>query len=182
MRVLSALKRGFILLFIQQLGRFPSRTARSAALRFLGADVDRTATVYRWRDIRQPRGIKIDSGAIIGTDAILDGRRGINIGRDVNLSSEVAIWTLQHDHRDEMFGTFGGPVTIRDRAWVSFRATILPGVTIGEGAVVAAGSVVTKDVADFDIVGGIPARPIGRRTTRLSYSLGAESASAAWFI
>jgi acetyltransferase-like isoleucine patch superfamily enzyme len=56
-----------------------------------------------------------------------------------------------------------GPVVIGDRSWIGARAVVLDGVTIGEGAVVAAGAVVTEDVAPFTIVGGVPARPIRER-------------------
>jgi maltose O-acetyltransferase len=64
-------------------------------------------------------------------------------------------------------------------AWISFRATILPGVTVGRGAVVAANSVVTKDVEEFTIVGGIPAKPIGTRSRDLDYTL---TGRAPWFV
>ena len=57
-------------------------------------------------------------------------------------------------------------------AWVASHAIVLPGVTIGEGAVVAAGAVVTKDVEPYLMVGGNPARPIRKRTRDLTYHLG----------
>jgi acetyltransferase-like isoleucine patch superfamily enzyme len=114
--------------------------------------------------------------------ATLDGRNGITIGKNVNFSSEVALWTLQHDYNSPTFATSGGPIVIGDRAWISFRATILPGVTIGEGAVVAANSVVTKDVPPFTVVGGIPAKKIGERTTDLSYDWTNARSHAAWLV
>jgi len=104
----------------------------------------------------------------------LDARRGLVIGNYVNFSSEVMIWTLQHDHNSPTFADKGGKVVIGDRAWISCRAIILPGVTIGEGAVVAAGAVVTKDVAPYTIVGGIPAKEIGKRNRDLTYELGSR--------
>lgn len=102
---------------------------------------------------------------------ILDGRKGLVIGDHVNLSSEVMIWTLQHDMNDSGFKAVGGPVEIGDYAWVSARAIILPGRKIGKGAVVAAGSVVTKDVEDYAIVGGVPAKKIGERNRSLEYKV-----------
>jgi acetyltransferase-like isoleucine patch superfamily enzyme len=126
--------------------------------------------LHRWNESRRPSAITVGAGSIIGNDVILDGREGIHIGENVNFSSEVAIWTLQHDHVCPDFGTKGGPVTIGDRTWVSFRATILPDVTIGEGVVVAAGAVVTRDVQPYAIVGGIPARVIGYRERNLTYN------------
>lgn len=60
---------------------------------------------------------------------------------------------------------------ISDRAWIAYRAIILPGVTIGEGAVVGAGAVVMKDVEPYTIVGGNPAKVIKKRSLDLDYTL-----------
>jgi serine acetyltransferase len=167
----------------ERIGRLPVRWLRLAlARRLLGLNVARSARVYRWAEMRAAGSISIGEGSIVGLWSTLDGRSGISIGRNVNLSSEVAIWTLQHDHSDKEFATNGGPVTIGDRAWISFRSTILPGVSIGEGAVVAAGSVVTRDVAPFAIVGGVPAKVIGKRSRDLTYNWSDGSQGAAWFI
>ncbi len=62
-------------------------------------------------------------------------------------------------------------MTIGDRVWIAYRAVILPGVTIGEGAVVAAGAVVSRDVAPYTIVAGNPAQPVGTRSRDLDYRL-----------
>lgn len=78
-------------------------------------------------------------------------------------------FTLGHDPQSPDFADQGGEVVIGDRVWIAYRAVIMPGVTLGEGAVVAAGAVVTQDVAPYTIVGGVPARPIGTRTTDLRY-------------
>jgi acetyltransferase-like isoleucine patch superfamily enzyme len=72
-------------------------------------------------------------------------------------------------------------VAIGDRAWLSFRCTVLPGVTIGEGAVVAAGAVVTNDVPSYAIVAGVPAHVTGERTPRdLTYEL--TGTITPWFV
>ncbi|MBW9206904.1 acyltransferase [Mumia sp. zg.B17] len=179
-RTTKAPRAGALLLLTLSLGRLPLRGLRtSLARRLLGLQIARDAVLYRWRDLRYPAGIIIGGGSVIGFDATLDGRRGITIGRNVNLSSEVAMWTLQHDHNDPDFGTEGGPITVGDYAWISFRATILPGVRIGEGAVVAANAVVTRDVPDYAVVGGIPAKVIGQRTRDLDYSI---SEGGPWFV
>ncbi|MBI5441706.1 MAG: acyltransferase [Deltaproteobacteria bacterium] len=117
-----------------------------------------------------PSRLRIGKGTVVGHHAILDARGGLTIGENVNLSSGVWIWTVQHDYRARDFGTVSGPVRIKDHAWISCRATILPGVTVGEGAVVAAGAVVTGDVADYDVVGGVPAVPFAKRPRDLCYS------------
>lgn len=133
------------------------------------------STIYRTPEVRAAHKIRIGKNSSIGKNAILDGRCGISIGDNVNLSSEVAIWSLQHDVQDPNFAAVGGPVVVGDRAWLSFRATVLPGVSIGEGAVVAANAVVTKDVAPYAIVAGIPARVIGERNHELRYTLSGRS-------
>ena len=67
---------------------------------------------------------------------------------------------------DPLFPEVLAPVTVCDYAWVGSRAMILPGVTVGEGAVVAAGAVVTRDVAPYSVVAGVPARPVGTRSRK----------------
>jgi acetyltransferase-like isoleucine patch superfamily enzyme len=141
------------------------------ARHLLGIEVDSDVVLHGWREIRGGDGIRIGHGTVVGLDATLDGRAGLELGESVNLSNEVSIWSLQHDPQDADFGPVGGRVVIGDRAWLSNRCIVLPGVTIGEGAVVAAGAVVTKDVAPFAVVAGIPARVIGARRTDLSYNL-----------
>jgi len=175
-------KAGAAFLAGEVIGRIPSGALRSAGAKAMGMTVAPTAKLYRWREVRDGHKITIGDGSIIGMWATLDGREGITIGRNVNLSSDVALWTLQHDYNSPTFATSGGPIVIGDRAWISFRATILPGVTIGEGAVVAANSVVTKDVAPFTVVGGIPAKPIGQRTADLSYEWTNARSHAPWLI
>lgn len=174
------LSEGGRMLLTMWLGRLPSRRLRTfLARRLLHLKADPDSILYQWRDLREPSGIEIGKGTVIGHWASLDGRRGVRIGRNVNCSSEVAMWTLQHDPDDPRFGVRGGPIVIEDYAWISFRATILPGVTVGRGAVVAANSVVTKDVEEFTIVGGIPAAKIGIRSRDLDYTL---TGSAPWFV
>jgi acetyltransferase-like isoleucine patch superfamily enzyme len=172
---------GAEILLGELVGHLPIRFVRNGLARvLLGVRLAPTAQLYRWREIRAGRNISIGESTTIGLWATLDGREGITIGRCVNFSSEVSLWTLQHDPQSPDFATKGGPITIEDHAWISYRATVLPGVTIGEGAVVAAGAVVTKDVPPHTIVGGIPAKVIGERTSDLRYEL--SRSDAAWFI
>ena len=96
----------------------------------------------------------------------------------VDFATGVMVYNSQHDLASDDFRAESGPVTIEDYVFVGPRAIILPGVTIGKGAVVAAGAVVTKDVNAFEIVGGVPAKVIGERKNKdLYYKLG----RAAWF-
>ncbi|MBE9127550.1 acyltransferase [Coleofasciculus sp. LEGE 07092] len=109
---------------------------------------------------------------VINFGCLFDGRHyPIRTGSDVSIGPEAAILTLGHDPQSSVFSNKGGDVTIGDRVWIAYRAIILPGVTLGEGAVVGAGSVVTKDVEPYTIVAGVPAKIIGKRNTQLTYSL-----------
>jgi acetyltransferase-like isoleucine patch superfamily enzyme len=162
---------GLAYLSLRWVAHLPSHRLRNVLLRHLyGLNLHRSAVVYGGFRLRRPHQITIGPGTVVGERCELDGRRGITLGRNVNLSSEVMIYTLQHDPQDPHFATVGGPVTIHDHAWISARVVILPGVTIGQGAVVAAGAVVTHDVPDYSIVGGVPAKPIGTRPQNLDYS------------
>lgn len=122
---------------------------------------------------RSNRRLKTTIGArsIINRGCCIDARNGLRIGADVSISPEVAILTTQHDLNDPEFSLQGRAVVIEDHVWIGMRATVMPGVTIGRGAVVAAGAMVTKDVASLDIVAGVPARPIGRRRIDPEYQL-----------
>ena len=108
---------------------------------------------------------------IINRRCTLDGRGGLRLGNYVSISPEVMLITSNHLKDDPNFGVEDKPIVIEDYAWVGSRATVLPGVTIGKGAVVAAGAVVTKDVPAYAVVGGVPAKVIGERTKDLRYNL-----------
>ena len=127
--------------------------------------------IYGGAEIRAPWNIIIGQQTMVGHHAILDGRCGLTIGNNVNISTGVWFWTLQHDPQSPEFATVGGPITVEDHAWISCRAILLPGVRVGEGAVVAAGAVVTHPVDPFTIVGGVPAKKIGERNRDLRYQL-----------
>jgi len=90
----------------------------------------------------------------------------ISIGDDVVFGHGVELYTSDHDPDDPAFSRRDAPIQIQNRVWIGSRVIILKGVTIGEGAVVAAGSVVTRDVEPLTIVGGNPARVIRARGTR----------------
>jgi maltose O-acetyltransferase len=108
---------------------------------------------------------------VVNRDVVLDGREGLHIGDNVSISEGVCIFSLEHDPNSPSFESRGAPVTVEDYVFVGARAIVLPGVTIGTGAVVAAGAVVTRDVPQFTVVAGVPARPIGERQRDLAYTL-----------
>lgn len=113
--------------------------------------------------IYKSSGITIGDDCVIGENIILDGRAPLTIGDHVDIASEVMIYNSEHDIHDATFKAIEAPVKIGDYVFIGPRAIILPGVTIGDRAVVGAGAVVTKDVPEGAIVGGVPAKVIGER-------------------
>ena len=119
--------------------------------------------------------IRIGAHCSIPHYAFFVAGASISIGNHVVFGHAVELYTSDHDPDDPAFSRRDAPIEIHDRAWIGSRAVILKGVTIGEGAVVAAGSVVTRDVQPFTIVGGNPARLIRERGTReFTYQVGRE--------
>lgn len=158
---------------IINIGHIPSIFIRLWLYRMLGVEAKSHVVIHYKTDIRAPYNLYIGKGSTIGDNALLDARNSLRIGENVNLSSNVSIYTEQHDYQDEYFRCTdrGGDkaVKIGDRVWLGSNVIVLPGVTIGEGAVCCAGSVVTKDVAPYDVVAGIPAKKIAERTHDLKY-------------
>jgi maltose O-acetyltransferase len=157
---------------IEIIGSIPSHTLRMFCYRhFFGMNIGRCTTIHRGCRFYHPPGISIGEHTIINRDVLLDGRTGLSIGSNVSLSEGTQIFTLEHNPRSPDFAVQGGVVRIGDRVFTGARTLILPGVTIADGAVIAAGAVVTKDVPPYTIVAGVPARPIGKRPCLLTYEL-----------
>lgn len=163
----------FTYLLFKLCGYIPLHCIRKFLYRYVfHMTIGRKAVIYYGLEARAPWNISIGEGSIIGDHAILDARYGIEIGKNVNLSTGVWIWTEQHGVNDPLFGTTGnhGKVYVEDRAWISSRTTVLPGLRILEGSVLAAGAVLTKNFdTPFSILGGVPAKVIGKRCEDLKY-------------
>lgn len=163
---------GWIMYSIVRLGKFPFQKYRIFILKHIyQMKIGKNVVIYGNFKIRAPWNIIIGTGTVVGDGAQLDGRNGIVIGNNVNISTDVYIYTEQHDVNDENFssGNSGGTVVVSDRAWLSSRTTVLPKVTIGEGAVLASGALAAKNLEPFSINVGIPARKIGERNTKVNY-------------
>ena len=162
--------QGFALFAITLVGIIPSHHVRRFLYRHVFGVRLGSGSIIHWHTrFFEPSGVTIGQDCNIGTDAFLDGRRGINIGNNVATGAEVIIYTLQHDMDSPTFEVSGGPVTIEDYVYIGARAIILPGIQIGRGAVVAAGAVVSHDVPAYAIVAGVPARFVRERRRDLNY-------------
>lgn len=148
----------------------PSRLIRSMYLSLWLASLPKDAGIQMGCRFLNGRKIHLGERNVINFGTLLDGRRyPIRVGNDVSIGPEAAILTLGHDPQSPDFADRGGEVVIGDQVWICFRSIILPGVTIGEGAVVAAGAIVSRDVEPYSIVAGSPAKPVGTRTKNLRY-------------
>lgn len=166
------------LFILHVVGLIPSHHVRRLFYRLCGMRIGKGSTIHTGARFYYPSGISIGEDTIIGEGAVLDGRDKISIGDHVDIASEVMIYNAEHDVHSEDFGEISEPVVIENYVFIGPRAIILPGVTIHEGAVVAAGAVVTKDVDPYTIVGGVPAKLIAeRRIKDAHYKLG----RASWF-
>jgi putative colanic acid biosynthesis acetyltransferase WcaF len=157
---------------LTDLGFFPSHGFRNFFYRRAGMVLPRSSSIHWRAEFYAPERIVIGEHTTIGDSAFLDGRSGLEIGSSVNLGSHVTVYTRQHDIDASDFAEVGAPVRIKDYAYVGSHSIILPGVTIGQGGVVGAGSVVTKDVDPYTLVAGIPAQFRRHRSRDLEYRLG----------
>lgn len=107
--------------------------------------------------------------SVVNFGCYLDNRRGITIGNNVGIAHNTKIYTLGHNIESPKFETKGAPVVIEDNVFIFSNVIVMPGVTIHEGAIVLAGSVVTKDVEAWAIVGGNPAKKIKDRQRKIAY-------------
>lgn len=127
----------------------PSLHIRRGWLKSMGMKINGKVMFYEGFHIRNPKGIVIEDGVSIGPKVLLDGRCGLHIGKSAVIAYEAIIWSLNHDYNDIHFVGKGARVEIGEYAWICSRSIILPGIKIGKGAVVASGTVVTKDVAPY---------------------------------
>lgn len=163
----------FCLMLLRVVGHIPFHSIRKFLYRVSGMKIGRGSSVHMWANFFNPKNIKVGEDSIIGDHAFLDGRATLIIGDHTDIASNVMIYNAEHDLESPEFEAREEKVEIGDYVFIGPRAIILPGVRVGKGAVVAAGAVVTKDVSDFAIVGGVPAKPIGERKNKnLSYRLG----------
>lgn len=160
-----------------------------SALSVRGVQLGRNVTIARGAILtctgviaRIGEGIRIGDRSAVGAGSFIGGQGGVAIGDDVIMGAAVRIFSENHEYAllDRPIRAQGETrrgVAIGDDCWIGAGVTILDGVTIGTGSVIAAGAVVTRTVPPFSIAGGVPARLIGsRQAARQTVAL-PESAS-----
>jgi maltose O-acetyltransferase len=119
--------------------------------------------------VSEPSKLGIGKNTIVGNSCRFDNRQRIVIGDNVTISYGTVILTLGHDIDSSDFTLKRGDVRINNYVWLCAKCMVMPGVRIGEGAVVLPGSVVVHDVEPFSVVGGVPARFLRKRNRNLEY-------------
>ncbi|MEM6329832.1 MAG: WcaF family extracellular polysaccharide biosynthesis acetyltransferase [Planctomycetota bacterium] len=150
-------------LLLLESGLLPFRSVPPLLLRAFGAKIGEGVVIKPGVRVKHPWLLEVGDHCWIGQDAWIDNIAPVKIGSHVCVSQGVYFCTGSHDHTTPRFELAERPITVGNGAWVAARATLLAGVTVGSNALVAAGSVVTKDVPRATIVAGVPARTIGPR-------------------
>ena len=146
-------------LLVQMNNAIEPEEVRSFLSQIVGSQIDRTVNVFTPLHINYGKHTKIGKNVFINFDCVFLDLGGIIIEDDVFIAPKVSLLSEGHPTSSEdRHSLIPRAIHIKKNAWVGAGATILPGVTIGENAVVAAGAVVSKDVAPNTIVGGVPAK------------------------
>ena len=129
--------------------------------RLIGETVDKSFGLFPPFYTDYGQNITIGKNVFINSGCCFQDQGGIEIGNNVLIGQQVVLATLNHDLMPEKRANMSpAPIKIGNDVWIGAHATILAGVTIGNGAVIAAGAVVTKDVPENTVVGGVPAKII----------------------
>jgi putative colanic acid biosynthesis acetyltransferase WcaF len=136
---------------------------RRTVLRCFGASVGKHVNLYPSTRIYFPWNLTVGDWSAIGEDALIYNLGPVTLGQKVTVSHRAHLCAGTHDYTQPELPLLKPPIVIGDQAWICADAFIGPNVRVGNGAVVGAGSVVTKDVPDWTVVAGNPAREIKKR-------------------
>jgi acetyltransferase-like isoleucine patch superfamily enzyme len=154
--------------------RIPLAGARMRLYAALGVQFDDVSSTNISLGVDMWLGTRLTMGArsTIGQRCYIDARGGIRIDSNVSVAREAALLTATHIPDAPNFAGRVLPIHLHQRCWIGLRALVMPGVNIGEGAIVGAGALVTSDVDPYTIVSGVPAKVLRKRRGPMSYELG----------
>lgn len=145
---------------------FFMRRYRVAILKLFGAKIDWSCSIDRTATIIDPWNLYMGKMSSIGEFACIRCRGKVNIGKNCCIGRDVYLLSASHDISSPTFDMIMAPINVGNNVWIATRSTVGKGVTIGEGAVIAAESNVVKNVEPWAIVGGNPAKPIKKRVIK----------------
>jgi putative colanic acid biosynthesis acetyltransferase WcaF len=135
----------------------PASKVKCLVLRLFGAKIGRGVLIKPGVRVKFPWYLEVGDHCWIGEDVWIDNLAPVTVGSHVCISQAAYLCTGNHDWSTHNMKLFSRPITLGDGCWVGARATVCPGVTVGEGAVVAVGSITAKDVPPYQIWAGNPA-------------------------
>ena len=135
----------------------PSSGIRIRMLRLFGARIDEGVVIKPGVRVKFPWNLEIGSYSWIGEDAWIDNLARVRIGSCACVSQAAYLCTGNHDWTDPAFGLIVRGIELKDGAWAGAHCLLVPGITLGECAVAAAGSVVLQDIPPYEIHVGNPA-------------------------
>jgi len=142
----------------------PLHAWRAFLLRCFGAKLGKNCHIYSRARIWAPWNLRCDDLATIADEAIVYNPAPVTLGSHSIVSQQAYLCGATHDYNDPKFPLISFPISIGPYAWVCARATVQAGVSLGEGAVLALGSVATRDLEPWTVYGGVPAHKIKTRT------------------
>lgn len=144
----------------------PSSGLRVGLLRWFGASLGEGVVIKPGVRIKYPWRLRAGNSCWLGEDCWIDNLAAVELGDDVCISQGAYLCTGNHDWSDPRFGLIAGTIKLGNGAWVGARALLAPGVSLGDSAVAAAGSVVTKSIPAGEIHAGNPGAFVRRRSIR----------------
>ena len=147
----------------------PFYTIRHGVLRLWGAKIGKGSAIFRNTTVLGIDKIRIGENVVLSFRGMLDARGGLTIGNNVVIASDVHFITGTHDPDSDTFEYSLEPIVIGDFVWIASRSMVLEGLTVGRGAVVAAGSLVRTSIPPMTIAAGIPAKAVRERRSSLDY-------------
>jgi putative colanic acid biosynthesis acetyltransferase WcaF len=139
---------------------------RRLLLRSFGARIAAHVHIYPTARIWAPWNLSCDEGASVAEDAVIYNPKPLHMGAHAIVSQQAYICGATHDFEDPAFPLIAFPMSLGAKSWVCARATVLPGVNLGEGAILGLGSVASRDLAPWTVYAGLPAREIKKRILR----------------
>jgi putative colanic acid biosynthesis acetyltransferase WcaF len=141
----------------------PFSFVRARLLRLFGASIASGVVLKPGIRVKYPWLLSVGANSWIGEDVWIDNLAQVSIGSNACVSQGAYLCTGNHNWADPAFGLVAKPVALGDGSWVGARATICPGVTLGECSIASVGSVVTKCIPPFEIHAGNPAALVRHR-------------------
>lgn len=136
---------------------------RRFLLRCFGAKIGPHVHIYAGARIWAPWNLICEGYGAIADEAIVYNPLPIRLGSYAIVSQQAYLCGATHDYEDPKFPLVASPITLGAYSWVCARATVQPGVNLGEGSILGLGSIATRDLEPWTVYGGIPARPIKKR-------------------